>query len=200
MPPRSDLLHAYGTEDVLREKTAGELPLVARLSAALLSAGLGHAVVKSQGEQRDEAERMNLAAEELEERRISPATSALRHSRAPALIGPGFIDPAMVPVGLDEGMVRLAEATGRALAKVAGIGSLAVQAGTALGKMMPGLKGQAALGAGTLGAAYLGTKAVKGGLNTLGRESGPRNFGAGNNQVPFGVNEYGQPQSGTPLL
>jgi hypothetical protein len=202
MPPRPDLLHTYGTTDVLEEKTAGELPLVARVSAALLNAGLGHAAVKSQGEQRDDAALMNLAAEDLEQRRLSPATQSLRHTHAPALIGRGFVDPAMVPVGFDEGMVRLAQASGRVLAKLGGIGytALAAKAGGTLGKLMPGLKGQLALGAGGVGAAYLGTKAVKSGLKAFGGESAPKNYGAGNYQVPFGVNEYGHPQLGTPLI
>ena len=113
-------------------------------------------------------------------------------------------------MGFDEGMVRLASiarASGRTLTKVAGIGGaytgVAANAGKFLGAatktVLPGLKGQLALGAGVLGAGYLGTKAVKGGLRALGNEGHPKNYGAGNYQVPFGVNEYGHPQVGTPL-
>lgn len=210
MNPNPDLIQCYGTGDVFLEKTAGELPLIARLSAALLNASMGRAAVKSQAEQKSEAELLNLAAEELEKERLRPTTSALDHKRAPAFIGKGMIDPAMVPVGFDEGMVRLAsiaQASGRVLAKLAGIGggymNMAMGAGKALQsgvqKVMPGLKGSLALGAGVLGAGVLGTKAVKGGLGLLGRESTPKNYGAGNYQVPFGTNEYGRPQLGTPL-
>jgi hypothetical protein len=209
MTPNVDLAHRYGTEHLLEEKTAGELPLVARLSAALLAAGTGHAVVKSQAEQRSEAELLNLAAEELERGRLRPATSALQHTRSPAFIGKGFIDPSLVPVGMDEGMVRLAsmaDRSGRALTKIGGIGTaLAAGAGKLLEKgvqKVPGLggmKGSLALGAGVLGAGYVGTKAVRGGMKAFGNEGAPKNYGAGNYQVPFGVNEYGHPQLGTPL-
>jgi hypothetical protein len=212
MTPNAELTRCYGTEHVLEEKTAGEIPLVARLSAALLSASAGHAVVKSQAEQRDEADLLNLAAEELEKSRLRPATSALRHTRSPGIIGrgQGFIDPSLVPLGMDEGMVRLAsmaDRSGRALTKIAGIGTvMAAGAGKLLEKgvqAVPGLggiKGSLALGAGVLGAGYLGTKAVRGGLKALGGEGrGAANYGAGNYQVPMGVNEYGHPQLGTQL-
>lgn len=210
MTPNPELVRRYGTQHVFLEKTAGELPLVARLSAALLSASYGHGVVKSQAEQRNEADLLNQAAEEVEKARLRPATSALQHTRSPAFIGNGFIDPSLVPVGMDEGMVRLAsiaDASGRALVKVSGIGYTGMMAGA--GKLLEkgvqklpglgGMKGSLALGAGVLGAGYAGTKLVKGGLKALGREGGPKNYGAGNYQVPFGVNEYGHPQSGTPL-
>jgi hypothetical protein len=207
MNPNPDLVEVYGTRDVFMAKTGGELPLVARLSAALFNASQGRREVRSAGEQRAEAELMTRAAEELEKERLRPATAALEHKRAPALIGRGFIDPQAVPIGFDEGMVRLAHASGRALAKKAGIGGAymgaAIGAGKAMQgftqKLLPGMKGNLALGGAVLGAGYLGAKALKGGLNLLSHESAPKNYGAGNYQVPFGVNEYGRPQLGTPL-
>lgn len=207
MNPNPDLLESYGTGDVFRAKLAGELPLVASLAAALLNASMGRREVKSQAEQREQADLVNLAHEEFEKERLRPATSSLEHKRSPAFIGKGLIDPQAVPVGFDEGMVRLAQASGRMLAKSAGLGG--AYTGAAIGggklmqgvaqKLMPGMKGSLALGAGVLGAGYLGMKGLKGGLNLLGGESAPKNYGAGNYQVPFGVNEYGRPQLGTPL-
>jgi len=200
------LLKHYGTSQLLTEKMAGELPLVARLSSILVSAGLGHSAVKSQANQREEAALLNLLAEEAEKGRLRPALTALQHSHVKPLIGRGGIDPSLVPVGMDEGMTRLAsiaEASGRALAKLGGMGytDLAAGAGKLMGgaakRILPGWKGQAALGAGAIGAAYLGTKAVRGGLRALGNEGHAKNYGAGNYQVPTGVNEYGQPQAGT---
>lgn len=201
--PNPLLAAHYGTEDVFLEKTAGELPLIGRLSAALFAAGVGHHLAKSQAEQRDEAELMTQAAEELERQRLGPATSTLKHTRSPTFIGQGFLDPALIPVGMDEGMVRLAHATGRTLAKSAGIGTaLAAGTGKALGgaaKSLGGWKGSLALGAGVIGAGVLGTKAFQGGMNAMKGETGSKNYGAGNYQMPFGVNEYGHPQVGTPL-
>jgi hypothetical protein len=135
-------------------------------------------------------------------------TSGLQHTRIRPLIGRGFIDPAMIPLGqYDDGMIRLAsiaQASGRALAKVAGMGSIASMAASA-GKLLPktskGIiparwKGQLALGAAGVGAAYVGTKAVGAGLKALSHEGNPKNYGAGNFQIPQGINEYGQPQLG----
>lgn len=56
-------------------------------------------------------------------------------------------------------------------------------------------------GAGLLGAGYLGYKALEAGKEFL-EAPGPGGYGyaPGGYQVPMGVNQYGQPQLGTPLM
>jgi hypothetical protein len=57
-------------------------------------------------------------------------------------------------------------------------------------------------GAALVGGGLLAAKAIKTIPQELGREAGPRTFGSarfGFNPA-FGVNQYGQPQAGTPLI
>lgn len=69
-----------------------------------------------------------------------------------------------------------------------------------------GLKGQLALGGLAVGGLYLGGKAVDAAGRALGDGSGPAdaNYGTaggyGGRQLSYGVNQYGYPQLGTPLM
>ena len=51
------------------------------------------------------------------------------------------------------------------------------------------------------GGLYAGNKALQKGTQAMGTEAGPATYGAGSHgsQLPMGVNQYGQPQLGTPL-
>lgn len=116
-----------------------------------------------------------------------------------------------------EAMARLASIgtdIGKDLAKEAGIGDFASGIGKLLGGAKSAIQGAAKPGgllqqaksmkwklpaaAAVAGTGYLGYKAVKGGLNYMSEEGRPANWGVGP-RVPFGVNQYGYPQLGTPL-
>lgn len=58
--------------------------------------------------------------------------------------------------------------------------------------------GKLLAGGALLGAGYLGYKGLKAGLNYMTGHSPPASYNLGGNQVPMGVNEYGQPQFGLP--
>lgn len=66
-----------------------------------------------------------------------------------------------------------------------------------------GVKGNLALGAGTLAAGTLAVKGVRSGLRHMREEPTPQTFGPAEAtpgyRLPFGVNSYGVPQLGTPL-
>lgn len=115
----------------------------------------------------------------------------------------------------DAGMTRLASiaaAAGADLAKEAGVGvpsgNLVSRASGALkGKLGLGWKGQALLGAGAIGAGVLATKGGQKLQRYAAKEpEGPAVFGMGKPsgnigyQIPMGVNQYGQPEVGTPLF
>lgn len=73
--------------------------------------------------------------------------------------------------------------------------------GRAWQAVKPGWKTKALLGGAALGAGYLGYKALEAGKDFL-ESQGPQGYGyaPGGYQVPMGVNAYGQPQLGTPLM
>ena len=197
--PNVALMKCYGTSDVFKEKTAGEVPLIARLAAMLINAELAHSNQKGDEKARLDDALREKALEEYELSRLQPATSALKHT----------------PVPVDESMVRLASIAvgiGSDLAKQAGIGTMAAPAAAGLlsqGKKWLsgglGLKTNLALGAAGVGGAILGTKAIHAGTRALANTNGPPVYGMGHPvrnvgyQIPFGVNPYGQPQIGTPL-
>ena len=93
---------------------------------------------------------------------------------------------------------------GQAASKLPGVGAAGMMGGAALGagKLMAQHPG-AVLGAGVLGAGAVASKAINTGVQALGQgEAGPGTFGGGRfgYQLANGVNAYGQPQLGTPLL
>jgi hypothetical protein len=97
-------MRQYGTAGVFFEKTAGAMPFAARLAGALFSGAMVRSAGREMDHQRLEAHQMNEQFRLLEEREMLPAKQNLQHTRAPMFLSAN----SDVPVGWDEGMVRLA--------------------------------------------------------------------------------------------
>jgi hypothetical protein len=180
--PRADLLRRYGTEDVLREKNAGAGSLIERMGILLLNEALlasnraDDVVTQEEHDAQYEGRREHALA------KLEPALHALQHTDVPQM----------------ERLASAGMAIGVDLAKIAGMGRLAAGA-VGFAVKHPGL----VAGAGVLGAGALGAKAINTGVGALGQEpKGPATFGGSRygTQLANGVNQYGQPQLGTPLL
>lgn len=167
--PNLPLLHAYGNESVLLEKAAGYESMAARLAVGMLTANQSLNARAREEHLRAAADRMTEAMRELEAHKMRPVEGRMRSSRMPFLLMAGRpemgsdglgIGPALqnaprafvgdeVPLGMDDGMVRMASAIGQDLAfysleKDAGIG-------TAFGGMMGNIgKGLGAAGGGMM--------------------------------------------------
>jgi hypothetical protein len=147
-------------------------------------AGAAYQLLQSEVLQHDDAKQeqqaaiLNEIARELEEERIRPAVEALRHTPVHA------------------GMERLAS-----VAALAGV-DMAKRAGIIGGVLGSPLARKAIGGAAVVGGGLLAAKAINKVPQELGREAGPRTFGSGRFgfNPAFGVNAYGQPQVGTPLV
>lgn len=210
MTPRADLMQRYGTAPF--EKSAGAGSLIERVGMLLLNEGL---IASNRA---DDEEREREHTQEYEGRReraleqVAPAVHALRHTDVPDDSTVRLASVARV-VGTE-----LAKHAGLNLSSVAGIGKKALEAGKSVGSGVAGVAKKipgagvagfvakhpgAVLGAGVLGAGALGAKAINTGVGLLGQEpKGPATFGGGRigTQLAYGVNQYGQPQLGTPLL
>jgi hypothetical protein len=196
--PNAALMEHYGTEDVFLGKTAGEVPLLARLTAALLNAELAHSNQKGDEKAETDDSVRDEAVREYEASKLHQAEQGLRAASVP----------------FDPGMTRLASIAadvGSDMAKESGIGlNAAPAAGNLLSsakKFMTGgfgLKTNLALGATAVGGTILASKALHKGTQALSKEPQTAVYGTGRPrgvgyQLPFGVNEYGQPQTGTSL-
>ena len=111
--PDLELMRRFGTEDVYADKLAGRAELVARLALGLLGYGSGRAELARQRSLQAQAEAMNDAFEHMQALKLQQAEANARHTRVPLVIPapvPGVRrwDGDSVPVGMDEGMVRLA--------------------------------------------------------------------------------------------
>jgi len=229
--PNLLLLRHYGTAGVFAEKTAGAVPFAARVAAAVFSGHMARDAGQEMDRQRLEAHQMNEQFRLLEQRAMNPALQNLHHTQAPRFVEAN----SDLPVGWDEGMVRLASiarAAGRDIAKLAAgvmpapvvkppmpmakpvtpapaaaapaksLTSTALSAGNGAMNTMfgPHWKGKAlALGA-VAGGGYLGLKGLNKGLGVMSREAGPQSWGSPETQLPMGVNQYGNPQLGSPLM
>lgn len=229
MGPNRELMRLYGTEDVFLEKQAGMAPLLARMGWGAARFEMGKHDVAHAQEQKAQAEELNQIARELEP--INQASEGLRHTRAPVFVAPdmprrggrgmGLED---VPVGMDEGMVRLASIAieaGQTLAKQAGVGEMLMNFGKSLGPAAAasGAAGAAGAGGGLMArlgkdlgggkwkwklpalaggaaATFGAVKGLKAGLNWLGKEPTPYSYNQGGPQLAYGVNQYGYPQLG----
>lgn len=223
--PNEYLCRLYGTEK------QAEIPMGGRVALGVLGLALAASAI-GKLERRQMTDQMeNRAFNGQELQRLSPMNEGFR-GRARPMISPygqpsmGMLPAEGVPIGYDDGMVRLASVlheTGRRMAKQAmnppptATSALAGIAGSLGGiadkvKALPGMlkgksglgwKGQLGLGAAGIGAAVLGTKAVNKGLGALGHEdTHPVNYGTaqyGGPRLANGVNQYGVPQVGTPF-
>lgn len=220
----------YGTSGVFFSKTAGVSPFAARVAAAMFSGAMVHAAGHEMDRQRAEAHQLNEQFRMAEQRMMAPVNQSLMHARAPMFVPAG----SDLPVGWDEGMVRLASiarGAGEDMAKQAAMmptfepdpfkgraplpmrAAASAAAPTAQQAAKPGLMrsalgaaaspmGRKVLGYGALlGGGYLALKGVNAGLGALSRPApAQQNWGAPGTQLPMGVNQYGQPQPGSPLM
>jgi hypothetical protein len=218
--PNLALMRAYGTAPVFFEKTSGALPLAARMGAGLLGMGMLHSQSREIAGKVEESERQNQLARELEMLKMEAAIGGLRHTQAPVFA------PSYMPPGMDEGMVRLAglakeagvditglekeAAFGGIFGNIAGAMKPQAPAPTALRQGAGQLLNRAGLGNGAwkwklpaLAGAYAGYKGltggVKGALGYMSAEPEGKTFGP-RPGIAYGVNQYGQPQQGTPFM
>lgn len=273
-------------------KQAGLLGNGISLSGMTASLGLGKMHSAHIAQQEEEAQLLNEQFQAYQHERLSGVNSSLHHSRAPVIMPKEMAQ--YYPVGMDEGMVRMASAIGSDIAqieknagwlsgvskalpsmfksgpkvkgfgagkilgssrssvelvqapkmptpKLAPTGSMATKptgpmtmgantptmsmqtpghvtppatnvntsSGGAPAAKTPWLqrtglfdaqgnfrKYRTMAAAGALGAGYLGIKALQRGMDYMGRESPPANYGTGGPQMAMSVNQFGQPQFG----
>lgn len=111
--PDLELLHAFGNEDVYADKIAGRADLLARVALGLLGYGVGRMALSRTAGNQAQAEAVDDAFERMQRIQLQQAEQGARHTRPPIVIpvnSPGMRrwDGDAVPVGMDEGMVRLA--------------------------------------------------------------------------------------------
>jgi hypothetical protein len=178
--PALSILEHFGNELVYQQKLAGGVPLFSRIFGDPIAREQQRAEEERLLRVRAEAELMNLKAREARENRLRSMEERVRHTRMPIILhagmvggphedehlldevsgpigeraltrGPRLLRGDQVPLGFDEGMVRIASAIGRTLAhadfeeleKNAAIGPLLARvvggAGRALGSAGAGL-------------------------------------------------------------
>jgi hypothetical protein len=135
--PDLRLLHAFGNEDVLLQKVAGGEALAARVAIGLMEANRSLNTRRREEVLSAQAEQMNHAFRMMEDQKMMPVREGARHARMPLILmalqaahgggaGMGMGMPMQgvprqlmgedVPLGMDEGMVRMASAIGSDLA------------------------------------------------------------------------------------
>jgi len=200
------------------EKTAGT-PFAAKMFFAMATMGLARQYAQQQADQRAQAQRLNMIFEGLQGENLQDTRQGLQYTRPPAFIAPpGTSDPNAfpgMPLGFDQGMVRMASIASEVGRQLAGQekaalslpGGLAGATGKLLGvgKALAGAAKPAArlgaLGVGALGVgAYAASKPV---LGYLSKQQEHPTWGAtaqGAPQLAYGVNQYGTPQLGSPFV
>lgn len=141
--PDPKLMREFGTEAVYREKLAGGIPLGLRFALGYSSLANSQSERDRQDELHAQAKAMNAQLAYVRHLVMAPVEEGFRHTRAPVILSaghsPGMMSGSDVPVGMDEGMVRMAQAAGVAIdeleqwEKDAGIGTTILNAGKAVG-------------------------------------------------------------------
>ncbi len=219
--PVPSLMKRYGTEEVFLEKAAGAEPLLMRLGASLLNAELAHKTQQALSEQELENELYYRAAQEHQLAQLSQATNNLRHTDVPMVrlasiaAGTGADMAKVAGFGNFEALAKMVSAKIQPTFKgIAGAIKPAAGAAPAAGNLLDrgkkyfggglGLKTNLALGGAAIGGTLLASKAMRGAGRAMASETaGPATYGGAVNgvgyQMPYGVNQYGQAQVGTPL-
>jgi hypothetical protein len=204
------LMKHYSTEDVFLSKTADGGSLLAQLTVGLLNLGMAESNEHALRKQLQDNDALYEAVRELELAKMRQATAPLKGeasgaemTRLASVAAGAGADMAIKEAGIGD-FVASAKALGtKAFGALKGLGADEPKAsGKMLGRF--GLKTNLAIGATGLGAAYLGSKAINAGTRELARTpQGPAVYGGQvrgmGYQLPYGVNQYGQPQVGTPL-
>ena len=208
--PLPSLMQAYATDDVFCAKTAGERPLASRISDLAMGRALLYNSAHTQETKHvAQAELMNTVFRVLELARLESAIDNAGHTPAPMIL-PHDYD---MPVGMTEGMVRMASVSGATLAKLAAEGpyrtpaepppapapgpvrGFLARAGIDSGK---GLKRTALQLGGTALVVGGGLAALHKGLGVLSSAPHTPSYNTGGNQLSSDVNEYGQTQGRLP--
>lgn len=133
--PDPRLMRTFGTQEVYKQKLAGGLPFAQRLALSALNVHRNNSDEADLEEQRAKAQELNDQLRAVRAQLMSPVEQGMQHTRVPSILSaghsPGMMRGEDVPVGFDEGMVRMASACGRAimhidLEKDAGVGDSAV--------------------------------------------------------------------------
>ena len=131
--PNALLMAQYGTHAVYREKLAGKPPLSVRAAIGVLMAHEARGVQAEQLRQLTQARMLNETFREMLRMEMAPVVQNMRHTPVPMMLPPD----SSLPLGMTDGMVRIASAIGQDMAhasfeKDAGIGA-ELQLGKALG-------------------------------------------------------------------
>lgn len=165
MSPNTKLSQQYGTGDV-----ASNRALITSVYKQASVAGLASAFATREWVRQDlerqeaEAEALNEHIANIEANRMAPVTGRLRRTQAPAILPASM--GGMVPVGMDQGMVRIASAAGADLAQMekdafgAGFAALGRGFGAATKGLAKGFGSSVARGA-NKGVASVGNFATK---------------------------------------
>ena len=120
--PNLELMRHFHTEDVYEQKLAGGIPLAARFMLASANVARGQADDAEQQTLQLQAQEMNERLREARALKMQATNSGFQHTRAPMVLSAGHTHGMMsgedVPVGMDEGMVRMASVAGRMFAHV----------------------------------------------------------------------------------
>lgn len=180
--PNLKLMHAYDNEDVFAAKLASAENLVSRLSGAMFGWQMGRNVQADIQTQHAKAQELNNQFRQIEYGNMGQVEDTMRYTPVP--------DSAM------ERLASIAYGAGSDLAKLGGIGDFA----TGITKTLGSAKWKLPAAAAALGAGALAAKGAKSGMNYMNQEARPANWRSGgvdSNQLSYGVNQYGQPQSGS---
>lgn len=214
--PNADLLKQYGTK-------VASSPFAAKVLFAMSAMAIARNFAKEQHDQRLQAEMMNDRFQQLQMAELASTRQGAQYTRPPMMIAPEGVRGdenafSGVPLGFDQGMVRMAAVAAKAGRELAmlekqalglpGIGMAGGAMGRAAGALGEAAKAPlrkavrgGALAVGALGlGAYAASKPVMG---ALARETKTPTYGAtaqGAPQLAYGVNEYGSPEMGSPFV
>lgn len=212
--PDPRLMSIFNTEDAYRQKLAGEYPLARSLFMSALNVGRGEHNAREDERLRQQAEIMNEQLRMARALRMQQIQQSFQHTRMPVILSasrtPGMMSGQDVPLGMDEGMIRMASAAGAAFAhleldeleKDAGIGTSLLNAGKSVGSgAMKGLGNLATRANDSIGRAGFKlqdtvargiTRVDKGITNTLTRaNTGISNTVAKVKAVPTRIENWG---------
>ncbi len=119
--PNVALMREYGTLATFQEKTANVAPIAYRIAEIAMGRGLlANHIQGTQHSARHtmQAERMNTAFRMLELAKMEHAIDNANHYNAPIILPAGYGED--MPLGMTEGMIRMASVAGEHMAKTAG--------------------------------------------------------------------------------
>lgn len=195
--PDRELMNLYGTEALVKQ--GDELPLAARIGAALLGITLMAGYMRGRNKQTEDAERMNEIARYLEAKRMEATIDALRkHSFVTGDFESQIEQQSKGPV--DTGLEVVSKKKSPELAKAAGaILALRTMEKDAFGVPLMSMAGKvlgssigrkALIGGGIAATGYGGYKASKPVINYLTR---PKRYGETPTPLQHNISEWGYP-------